>query len=105
MDWGKKNILCTYLKLPFLLFSLSRLLSAANAQTETKKETRAGILAQFPSCLYRVTSLSPGTLRAAQLLTLWLNEGKCEQNAVENGREITKMNTFIFQEDSTANKN
>lgn len=113
MDWEKRCILRSYLKLPFFApFSFQGAQCCKCPNRDKKKETRGGILAQFPPCLDHVTSLSPGTLRAlrcstaaAQLLTLWLHEGKCEQKAVENGREIMDMNTSIFQEDSTANEN
>lgn len=59
MDWTKCSLFI-YLKSGFLLLSLSTLLNAANAQTQTKKrktknqkkpqETGSGILAQLPHC-------------------------------------------------------
>lgn len=107
MDWEKK-ILCTYLKLPFFApFSLQAV-QCWIPKHRQKEETGGRILALFPPCLYQLAiwALAPWGHwgAAAQLLTLWLYEGKREQKAVENGREIMQRNAPIFQEDSPANK-
>lgn len=108
MDWKKKCILSTYLKLPFFA-PFSRLLSAANAQTQTKRRDRSrdfSSISPLLGTMLPVWAQAPwGHWGVAQLLTLWLHEGKWEQKAVENGREITRMNISIFQEDSPANNN
>lgn len=81
MDWEKKMHFMHLFEIAFFCSFLSPACSVLQMpKHRQKEETGGGILARFPPCLYQLAiwALAPWGHwgAAAQLLTLWLHEGK-----------------------------